>query len=166
MFDVHKMLCVGEIVNTHGVRGELKIIPLVDDANDLLDYTYYFIDDKKYEVEAVRFHKNFALIKLNGIDDINLAERFKGKFLELSREELKPLPEGRYYICDLMGLKVLDETLGELGMINEVFNTGSNDVYVVNYKDKPLCIPDIDGVVKEVDLDNGIMKIILPKGLI
>lgn len=160
------MLCVGEIVNTHGVRGELKIIPLVDDANDLLDYTYYFIDDKKYDVESVRFHKNFALVKLNGIDDINLAERFKGKFLELSREELKPLPEGRYYICDLMGLKVIDETLGELGTINEVFNTGSNDVYVVNYMNKPLCIPDIEGVVKDVDLDNSIMTVILPKGLL
>jgi len=163
---VHKMLCVGEIVNTHGVKGELKIIPLVDDVNDLLDYTYYFIDDKKYEVENVRFHKNFILIKLVGIDDINFAERFKGKFLELSREELKPLPEGRYYICDLIGVKVIDEVLGELGIISEVFNTGSNDVYVVEYMSKPLCIPDIDGVVKDVDLDNGIMTVILPKGLI
>lgn len=160
------MLCVGEIVNTHGVKGELKIVPLVDDSEDLLDYTYYFIDDKRYDVEMIRFHKNFALIKLNGIDDINIAERFKGKFLELSRNELKPLPKGRYYICDLMGLKVFDENLGALGTINEVFNTGSNDVYVVNYMDKPLCIPDIDGVVKDVDLDNGIMKVVLPKGLI
>lgn len=166
MFDVHKMLCVGEIVNTHGVRGEIKIIPLVDDANDLLDYTYYFVEDKKYNVETVRFHKNFALIKLEGINDINIAQRLKGKFLELSREELKPLPDGRYYICDLMGLKVIDETLGELGTINEVFNTGSNDVYVVTYNNKPLCIPDIDGVVKEVDLDNGVMRVILPNGLI
>ena len=163
---MHKMLCVGEIVNTHGVRGELKVIPLVDEANDLLDYTIYFIEDKKYNVEAVRFHKNFALVKLEGIEDINIAERLKGKFLELSREDLKPLPEGRYYICDLMGLKVIDESLGELGTINEVFNTGSNDVYVVDYMNKPLCIPEIPGVVKEVDIDNGIMKVVLPKGLI
>ena len=117
-------------------------------------------------MENVRFHKNFILIKLVGIDDINFAERFKGKFLELSREELKPLPEGRYYICDLIGVKVIDEVLGELGIISEVFNTGSNDVYVVEYMSKPLCIPDIDGVVKDVDLDNGIMTVILPKGLI
>jgi len=163
---VHKMLCVGEIVNTHGVRGELKVIPLVDNADDLYDYPHYFIDGKKYEAESVRFHKNFALIKVKGIDDINVAERLKGYFLELPREELKPLPEGRYYICDLMGLEVIDEKLGNLGLINEVFNTGSNDVYVVNYMDKPLCIPDIDGVVKEVDLDNGTMTVLLPKGLL
>ena len=163
---MYKMLCVGEIVNTHGVKGEIKVIPLVDDVDDLYDYSYYFVDGKKVEMESIRFHKNFALIKLEGINDINIAERLKGKFLELSREDLKPLPDGRYYICDLMGLKVVDETLGELGTINEVFNTGSNDVYVVNYLDKPLCIPDIEGVVKDVDLDNSVMKVVLPNGLI
>ena len=160
------MLCVGEIVNTHGVRGELKVIPLVDDADDLFDYTYYFIDDKKYDVEAIRFHKNFALIKLKDINDIALAEKFKGKFLELSRDELKPLPEGSYYICDLMGVEVTDELLGKLGTINEVFNTGSNDVYVVDYLGKPLCIPVLDGVIKEVNLENKTMMVLLPKGLI
>jgi len=163
---MYKKLCVGEIVNTHGIRGEIKVVPLVDDVNDLLEYTYYFIGDKKYEVENARFHKNFVLIKLKGIDDIDIAEKLKGKFLELPREDLKPLPEGSYYICDLVGLKVIDEKLGELGIINEVFNTGSNDVYVVEYKNKPLCIPVLDGVVKEVDLDNGTMNIILPNGLL
>lgn len=163
---MYKKLCVGEIVNTHGIRGEIKVVPLVDNVNDLLDYTYYFVEDKKYEVENARFHKNFVLIKLKGIDDIGIAEKLKGKFLELPREDLKPLPEGSYYICDLVGLKVIDEKLGELGIINEVFNTGSNDVYVVKYKNKPLCIPVLDGVVKEVDLDNGIMNIVLPNGLL
>jgi 16S rRNA processing protein RimM len=160
------MLCVGEIVNTHGVKGELKVIPLVDNPDDLYDYKYFFIDEKKYEAESIRFHKNFALIKLNGIDDINVAERIKGKFLELPREDLKPLPEGMYYICDLIGIEVFDETIGKLGTINEVFNTGSNDVYVVDYMDKPLCIPVIDGVIKDVDLDNKKMTVILPKGLL
>jgi len=163
---VHEMLCVGEIVNTHGVRGELKVIPLVDNAEDLYDYNYYFIEGKKYESESVRFHKNVALIKVKGIDDINFAEKFKGKFLELPRTELKPLPDGMYYICDLIGLEVIDEKLGSLGLINEVFNTGSNDVYVVDYMDKPLCIPVIDGVIKEVDLENRKMTVLLPNGLL
>ncbi len=163
---MHKMLCVGEIVNTHGIKGELKVVPLVDNAKDLIEYSYYFVDGKKYETENVRFHKDFALIKLKGIDDMNLAERFKGKFLELPRENLKPLPDGSYYICDLVGLMVVDEVLGELGIINEVFNTGSNDVYVVDYKGKPLCIPVLDGVVKVVDLDNGTMNVKLPNGLL
>jgi len=163
---VYKMLCVGEIVNTHGVKGEIKVIPLVDDVDDLYDYSYYFVDGKKVEMESIRFHKNFALIKLKEINDIDTAKRLQGKFLELPREDLKPLPEGRYYICDLVGLKVIDKEKGELGVINEVFNTGSNDVYVVSYKGNPLCIPVLDGVVEEVDLSTGIMNINLPKGLL
>lgn len=163
---MHKMLCVGEIVNTHGVKGELKVVPLVDEVNDLLDYSYYIIDNNKYDSESVRFHKNFALIKLKGIDDINVAERLKGKFLELPREDLKPLPEGSYYICDLIGLEAIDEKLGKLGIINEVFNTGSNDVYVVEYMGKPLCIPVLKGVVKDVSLEEGTIKVVLPEGLL
>lgn len=163
---MQKMLCVGEIVNTHGVRGELKVVPLLDNSDDLFDYKRFFIDGKSYESENVRFHKDFALIKLKGVDDMNLAESFKGKFLELPREELKPLPEGRYYICDLIGLKVIDEILGELGNITEVIETVSNDVYVVNYKGKELCIPVLEDVVHDVDLDNLIVRVTLPKGLI
>lgn len=163
---MQKMLCVGEIVNTHGVRGELKVVPLLDNSEDLLDYKHFFIDGKSYERASIRFHKNFALIKLKGIDDMNLAESFKGKFLELPREELKPLPDGRYYICDLIGLKVIDEVIGELGNITEVIETVSNDVYVVDYKGKDLCIPILENVVQDVDLDSGIVKVTLPKGLI
>ena len=160
------MLCVGEIVNTHGVRGELKVVPLLDYSEDLLDYKHFFIDGKSYESVSVRFHKDFALIKLEGIDDMNLAEKFKGKFLELPREELKPLPDGRYYICDLIGLKFIDKILGELGNITEVIETVSNDVYVVEFKGKELCIPVLEDVVHNVDLDSGIVQVTLPNGLI
>lgn len=163
---MQKILCVGEIVNTHGVKGELKVVPLVDNPDDLLDYTHFLINNKSYDVENIRFHKDFALIKLKDINDMNKAEEYKGKFLELPREELKPLPDGRYYICDLIGLKVVDETLGELGTISEVIETVSNDVYVVNYKGKELCIPILENVVNEVNLDNGIVRVMLPKGLI
>ncbi len=163
---MQKMLCVGEIVNTHGVRGELKVVPLVDEPSDLLEFSHIFINNKEYEIENVRFHKDFALIKLKGIDDMNIAEQFKQKFMELPREELKPLPDGRYYVCDLIGLKVIDKELGELGTINEVMETVSNYIYVVEYKGKPLCIPIIDGVVEKVDLDNGTINVVLPKGLI
>lgn len=163
---MQKMLCVGEIVNTHGVRGEFKVVPLVDEPSDLLEFSHIFINNEEYEIENVRFHKDFALIKLKGIDDMNIAEQFKQKFMELPREELKPLPDGRYYVCDLIGLKVIDKELGELGTISEVMETVSNYIYVVEYKGKPLCIPIIDGVVEKVDLDTGTINVVLPKGLI
>ena len=161
-----EMLCIGEIVNTHGVRGELKVMPLVDDVNDLYSYHKVYIDGVFYEVEGIRFHKNFALMKLHGIDDKTVGDRYKGKFLKLPREELKPLDDGRYYVCDLMGLKIIDAELGELGVVNDVIETGSNLVYVTEYNDKPLCIPVLEGVVQEIDIDAGFIKVVLPKGLI
>ena len=106
---MQKMLCVGEIVNTHGVKGELKVVPLLDEPKDLLEFSHIFINNKEYEIENVRFHKDFALIKLKGIDDMDVTQQFKQKFMELPREELKPLPDGRYYVCDLIGLKVIDK---------------------------------------------------------
>lgn len=163
---MQKILCVGEIVNTHGVRGELKVVPLLDEPKDLLEFSYVFIDNKKYDIESVRFHKDFALVKLKEVNDMDVAQKFKQKFMELPREELKPLPDGRYYLCDLIGLKVIDKELGELGTINEVMETVSNYIYVVQYKGKPLCIPIIDGVVEGVNLETGIINVVLPKGLI
>lgn len=164
--DKKEMLCIGEIVNTHGIRGELKVVPLVDDVNDLCSYKKVYISGTSYEVEGIRFHKNFALVKLCGIDDKTLGDRYKGKFLELPREELKPLDEGRYYVCDLIGLKIIDSELGELGAVEDVIETGSNLVYVTEYDGKPLCIPVLEGVVQEIDIDVGFIKVVLPKGLI
>ena len=92
---MQKMLCVGEIVNTHGVKGELKVVPLLDEPKDLLEFSHIFITNKEYEIENVRFHKDLALIKLKGIDDMDVTQQFKQKFMELPREELKALPEGR-----------------------------------------------------------------------
>jgi 16S rRNA processing protein RimM len=165
-----KLISVGKILNFHGIKGEVKMgfTAGKEDLISKLDKVFLYVDNvkKTYDVVSVRFHKNFALIKVKGIDDINMAERFKGSFLELPREDLKPLPEGRYYICDLIGLKVIDEILGELGNITEVIETVSNDVYVVNYKGKELCIPVLEDVVHDVDLDNLIVRVTLPKGLI
>ena len=106
------------------------------------------------------------LVKFRGYDDINLVERLKGKFLEVDRNELDELQEGKYYICDIIGLKVIDNELGELGIINDVQQTGSNDIYIIEYNNKPLCIPALVDVIKEVNINEGYMKIKLPKGLI
>ena len=163
---MHQMLCVGEIVNTHGVRGEIKVIPLVDDISAFDDLESFVIDNKTYNLESVRFHKNMLLIKLKEISDMNEAQKLKGKFLEVNRNDLKQLEEGRYYICDIIGLKVIDENIGEIGIINDIQETGSNDVYITEYMGKPLCIPALADVILEVNIDEGYMKVKLPNGLI
>lgn len=163
---MHNILCVGEIVNTHGVTGELKIMPLTDDINDFKNYTEVFIDGKIYKIMQVRFHQKFVLLRIEGIDDKTVAEKYKGKFLELPREMLKTLPENNYYICDLIGLKIIDTNLGEIGPVKDIIQTGSNNAYLTVYNGKELCIPILKGVVDEVNIDEGFIILTIPKGLI
>jgi len=163
---MHQMLCVGEIVNTHGVRGEIKVIPLVDDISAFDELKSFVIDNKTFNLESFRIHKEMLLIKLKEISDMNEAQKLKGKFLEVNRNDLKELEEGQYYLCDIIGLKVIDENIGEIGIINDIQETGSNDVYITEYMGKPLCIPALADVILEVNIDEGYMKVKLPNGLI
>lgn len=161
---------IGKIVNTHGIRGDIKIQPWCDDAEIFYDLNYIYIDQKKYAIENARLHKTSVLLKLKGIDSINSAELFKNKIATVEREALGELPEGTYYICDLLGLEVKTSDGNVLGIIEDVIKTGSNDVYVLKNADssnkKPVLIPVIDEVVKEVNIDDGYVIVELLKGLI
>lgn len=163
---MHEMLCVGEIVNSHGIRGELKVVPLVDDISKFLDFKSVTIDNKNYEVQNIRIHKNMVLVKLVGLDDKTNADRLRGKFLEMNRNDLDDLEEGRYYICDIIGLTLIDNTIGEIGKVSDVISTGSNDVYVTKYNDKEICIPALESIIDEININDGYIKINMPKGII
>ena len=163
---MHRLLCVGEIVNTHGIRGEVKVVPLTDDVSKFDNLKSFIIDGTTYNLETIREHKNMLLIKLQEINDMDAAQKLKGKFLEVSREALEPLEEGQYYICDIIGLEIIDEDIGKLGVIEDIQQTGSNDVYITTYEGKPLCVPALKDVIQEVNLNEGYMKVKLPKGLI
>lgn len=162
---------IGEIVNTHGVRGELKVIPLTDDINryDKLDWVYIRIngEQKKYDIEGIRYHKNNVLLRLKGVNDMNSAELLKGCFVEIPRELAIKLPKGSYFIADLVGCRVLDEREKDLGRVEDVIETGSNDVYVVRTaSNKQILIPAIKEVVLEVDVENKRIRIKQKEGLI
>ena len=169
---MYEYLHIGEIVNTHGVRGEVKIIPLTDDIRRFDDLTNVYIEDndttrKEYEIESVRYHKQFVIMKFKGIDDMDTAMKLKTKFLAVHRKDAVKLPEDTYFICDLIGLTIIDDDLGEVGKIEEVIKTGSNDVYVVEeIGKKQVLIPVIDEVVKSVDIDEKKIVIEPLKGLI
>jgi 16S rRNA processing protein RimM len=155
---------VGQIVNTHGIKGEVKLNPWTDDLYDLLDLeVFYDKDGKALKVESSKVHKNVVIIKFSGINTMNDAEKMKGKTLYT---EKTPLPEGRYYIKDLIGLKAYenDELLGEL---TDVFNTGANDIYEIKTPDsKRIYLPVIDGVIGDVDLENKKIFVTVPLGLL
>lgn len=162
---------IGKIMNTHGVRGEMKVAPLTDDPSryDVLEHV--FIEDRKkryteYEVEGVRYHKEHVLIKLKGIDDMDAAKLHKNHYLAINNSDRMPLEEGAYYISDLIGLEVYEDDT-KLGTLKEVLQPGANDVYVLDSTLYPeLCIPALKTVILSVDLEAGRMNVKLPKGLV
>lgn len=155
---------IGQIVNTHGIRGEVKLNPWTDDIYDLVDLeVFYDKDANPLKVESSKVHKNVVIIKFAGVNSMNDAEKMKGKTLYT---EKTPLPEGRYYIKDLIGLEAFegDEKLGEL---TDVFNTGANDIYEIKTPEgKRIYLPVIEGVIGDVDLENKKIFVTIPAGLL
>ena len=158
---------LGKVVNTHGIRGEIKIQPWCDDPNLFDQLSYFYIDGVRYEIKKNRLHKNCEIVLVEGITNINQAELLKNKIVTIEREMLGALPEGTYYIADLIGLSVRTKDGQTLGNIADVLKTGSNDVYILDKpKEKPILIPVIDQVVKEVNIDGGFVTVELMEGLI
>ncbi len=159
-----ELIEVGQIVNTHGIRGEIKLNAWTDDIEDLLELdVFYLKNGEKLNVKQCRIHKNCLIISFAEIADMNAAERMKGTVLFT---EKTPLPEGRYYIKDLLGMEVFENDK-LLGKIVDVFATGANDVYDIKTPDgKSILIPVIDGVILSVDVETKRMEVALPDGLL
>lgn len=161
---------IGKIINTHGHKGGLKIYPLTDDAKRFYELKRVYIrhndDYIVYTVSKVQLHKNVVLLTLMEITDMNAAERLKGLYLEIPKEEARPLPADSYYIFELIGLDVYE---GEqyLGKLCEVLKPGSNDVYVVKTpENKEIYLPALKSVVTLIDLEHGRMEVKIPPGLL
>ena len=168
---MQEYLEVGQIVNTFGVKGFVKVKPFTDDITrfDLLKTVYVCRKGQMKEtaIEEVKYHKNMVLLKLKGIDDMNEAEKQKGSYLKIHRKDAIPLEEGTYYIADLLGLPVYTDEGDFLGRVDDIYNNGSTDIYVV--KDdlgKQVLLPGIDEVIKNVDLEQEKIIVHLLKGLI
>ena len=162
---------IGQIVNTNGLKGVVKVNPFTDDISKFEELKYVYIqlknELKKVKIEQVRYNKNQVLLKLEGIDSIEEAEKYRNFYLKTEKESQEDLGEDTYYIVDLIGIDVYSDKNEYLGKIEDVFPTGSNDVYVV--KDnlgRQILIPAIADVVKKVDLKNKKMIINLIPGLI
>lgn len=167
---IQEYLDIGKIVNTHGVKGELKILPFTDDITRFERLNSVLIkksenDYDEYVIDNVRYHKDFVLIKFDKVDNMNDAEKLKNRILSIKRQDAIDLPEDTYFICELIGCKVYenDRLLGEL---IDVIQTGSNDVYVVKREGhKDLLIPVLKDVVKVVDIENERIEVELLEGL-
>ena len=126
---------VGQIVNTFGIKGFVKVNPLTDDVKRFEELESVFVVKNKelieMKIEEIKYHKNMVLIKFKGIEDINMAEKYKGCYIKIKRENAKKLPEDTYFIADLIGLPVYDESGNLLGKVDDIYNNKSHDIYVV-----------------------------------
>lgn len=168
---MQKYFEVGQIVNTFGVKGFLKVKPFTDDVERFEELKKVYICKKEkleeVEIEEVKYHKDMVLLKVKGIDDMNEAEKVKGLYLKIDRKNAKKLPKDTYFIADLLGLDVYSDEGKHLGKVDDIYPTGANDVYVIKDKmGKQLLLPGISDVIKEIDLENEKIIVHLLKGLI
>lgn len=162
---------VGIITATHGLKGEVKVFPTTDDVKRFKRLREVILDTGKeqigLEVESVKFFKQFAIVKFKGIDDISAVEKYRKASILVTRENAVRLKKDEYFIADLMGLKVRDESDAEIGVLRDVMETGANDVYVIDLTDgRELLLPAIKQCVLEVDPEGGFMKIHILEGLL
>lgn len=168
---MQKYFEVGQIVNTFGVKGMLKVKPFTDDVERFEELKKVYICKKEkleeVEIEEVKYHKDMVLLKVKGIENMNEAEKVKGLYLKIDRKNAKKLPKDTYFIADLLDLEVYSDTGELLGKVDDIFRTGANDVYVVkNENGKQLLLPGIPDVIKEIDLEKEKIIVHLLKGLI
>ncbi len=160
---------VGKIVNTHGLKGEVKVVPWTDSPETFEDIDCVYIKKKtgdiRLNIENMKYQKNNIILKFKEISKIEDAEPLKNKTLFAERDDLGELPEGVYYIADIIGLKAVDTDGKLIGTVSDIFNTGSNDIYEIKREGmKNLLLPDIDDVIT-VELENERVVVRIPKGL-
>ena len=167
---MNQYLELGQIVNVKGLKGEIKVNSFTNDNTKFEKIKNIVIKQNnklvEYEIEKVGYHKNQVILKLKNIDNVEQAELLRNSYILIDRNNLEKLPEGVYYIADLIGLDVYTESNEYLGKVDDVFNTGSNDVYVV--KDdlgKQKLLPGIDEVIKKIDLESKKIIVNLIEGL-
>ena len=157
----------GKIVNIHGIRGEVKIMPYCDSPELLCEFDRLFLGKslKEIYIQHSRVQKNMVICKIEGIDSPEQAEKLRNQMLYMHRDDLE-LDENTYFIQDLIGITVKDADTGEIyGTIDDVLQTGANDVYSIKNGDKNYLVPAIADVVVDTDIDSGIMTIRVPEGL-
>ena len=148
----------------------VKVVPFTDDITRFDDLENVIIvtrkERKTLEIEEVKYHKNMVLLKFKGIDKVEDAEDLRNSYIEIERSQAAKLEEETYYIVDILGLEVYTDDNQFLGKVDDIFNTGSNDIYVVKDEmGKQILLPAIKEVIKKIDLKNKKITVHLLKGL-
>ena len=168
---MQEFLEIGQIVNTFGIKGMVKVKPFTDDITRFDDLEKVYVETnkqkKEYEIEEVKYHKDMVMLKFKGIDRVEDAELLRNSYLKVNRQDEPELEEGTYYIVDLLGLDVYSDEGILLGKVEDIFNNGSCDIYDVKDElGKQLLLPAISDVIKEINLKEKKIVVHILKGLI
>ena len=162
---------IGQIVNTFGIKGFVKVNPFTDDMQRFGELNYVFVvrnkELLKMQIEEVKYHKNVVLVKFKGVEDINMAEQYKGCYIRIKREDARKLPKDTYFIADLIGVSVFDENDNFLGKVNDIYNNKVHDIYVI--KDdlgKQILLHSTKEIIKQIDVENDRIVVHLIDGLV
>lgn len=161
-----KRFNIGKIVNTHGVKGEVKVYPYTDDVNKFIDFDHLYVEDQKIQIETVRVHKNMALVKFKGYNDMDQVLPLMNKNVFIDRDEVDDGGEG-HYIVDLIGCEIFDEEGLLIGELVDVLQNTSQDLYLIRRADKgaDFYLPVVDEFVKDIDLESRKITVHLIEGL-
>lgn len=168
---MEKYLEIGQIVNTFGIKGQVKIVPFTDDITRFDELKEIYVEKKNelklFQIEQVNYKKNMVILKLKGIETVEEAEKLRNCYLKIDRKDAKKLPKDTYFIVDLLGLNIYTDEGKLLGKVDDIYNAGSSDIYVVKDElGKQILLPAIKDVLKEVDLENQKIIVHLIKGLV
>jgi 16S rRNA processing protein RimM len=157
---MEKYLEAGKLINTHGVRGELKMDAWCDSLSDYLKVPCFYLNksaDSALKIEKIRPFGKFLLVKFAGIDDMDAALRYKNKIVYVDRENLK-LAEGAVFLADIIGLDAIDDNTGKVfGTIKDITDKGSGNLYEIELLSGGVClVPAVEFFVKKIDLDTGV----------
>lgn len=162
---------VGQIVNTFGIKGQVKVKPFTDDLERFEELKSVLVEKGKelieMQIEEVKYQQTVVLLKLKGIENMDMAEKLKGCYLKIRREDARKLPNDTYFIADLIGLNVYTEDGMLLGKVDDIYNNKSNDIYVIKDElGKQILLPAIKDVIKHIDIENEKITVHLLNGLI
>ena len=165
-----RYLAIGKVIRAHGLRGEISVAVLTEFPERFEVTKRLYLGDEfeatPYRLESYRWHKKNVLLTLSGIINRTQAEQLLGQFVQVPVEEAVPLPEGAYYLYQLIGLRVITTDGEQLGSVVDIIETGANDVYVVDHEGQQILLPAIPDVVRSIDVSAGEIVVQVIDGLI
>lgn len=161
-----KKIIVGKIINTRGIKGELKVDATNNESFDR-DVVYYIEGyEEDFFIEKASKSGKFSYIKLKNYDNINDVLKFKTRLIYINEDDLEKLEENEYYVKDLLGINVFDESGNEVGVIADVITNSANDVYVIKTESQEVLVPAVKEFIKKIDLENNTMVVKFIEGMI